>query len=78
MKIRTFSEREIERLAAEFPTAAPFPHMVIVKVASNRQIRKIDFVRSEYFARAANGVVLGMIEIVVIGDIRPNLWSEEL
>jgi hypothetical protein len=29
MKIRTFSETEIARLAATFPTAEPFPHLVI-------------------------------------------------
>jgi hypothetical protein len=29
MKIRTFSEAEIERLAAAFPKAEPFPHLVV-------------------------------------------------
>jgi 2OG-Fe(II) oxygenase superfamily len=29
MKIRTFNDSELEKLAAEFPKAAPFPHVVI-------------------------------------------------
>ena len=29
MKIRSFSEPEVERLAAEFGTAEPYPHVVI-------------------------------------------------
>jgi hypothetical protein len=39
---------------------------------------KADFVRTKYFARAADCVVFGMIEIVVVGNVGANLRREEL
>src|SRR5215472_14627850 len=38
---------------------------------------KANFIRTEYLARAADGVILWMVEIVVVSNIGANLGREE-
>src|SRR5689334_19680326 len=52
--------------------------MVVMKIAPDTQVRKGHFVGTKYFARTADSVVLGMVEIVVVGNVNANLWREEL
>src|SRR5438270_6984512 len=52
--------------------------MVIVKVSPDAQMREPNLIGAEHFARSADRVVLGMIEVIVVCDIHPNLWREEL
>src|SRR6478609_3111531 len=52
--------------------------MVVMKIASDTQVRKGDFIRTKHFAGAADRVILGMVEVVVIGNVDANLRGEEL
>src|SRR5579864_6944080 len=49
-----------------------------MEVSTDAQMGKADFVRTKYFARAADCVVFRMIEIVVVGNVGANLRREEL
>src|SRR5579863_6938240 len=51
-------------------------NMVIVKISTNAQMRKANFVRTKYFARTADRIVLGTIEVVMVGHVRSNLGRE--
>jgi hypothetical protein len=48
-----------------------------VKIAANAKLLQLNFVGAKYFARPADRVVDRLIEIVVVGDIRPNFRGEE-
>src|ERR1700751_5903568 len=37
-----------------------------------------DFVGTKYFAGTPDGVVFGMVEVVMVGNVRANLRREEL
>ena len=49
-----------------------------MKVAADAKLGNLEFVRAKDLARSADGVVLGMIEVVDIIPIEANLRREEL
>src|SRR5947207_12664735 len=52
--------------------------MVVVKISTDSQVRKPNLIGAEHFARTADGVVLGMVDVVMVGNIHPYLGREEL
>src|SRR5579859_259387 len=41
-------------------------------------MRKANFIRTKYFAGTANRVVFGVVEVVVVGNVRSDFGGEEL
>src|SRR6266850_6016552 len=52
-------------------------NIIIMKVATDAELRYLDFIGPENLARPADRVVFGMIEIVDVIDVGANFRSEE-
>src|SRR6266850_7925909 len=53
-------------------------NIIIMKVATDAELRYLDFIGPENLARPADGVVFGMIEIVDVIDVGPDFRRKEL
>src|SRR2546427_12419469 len=49
-----------------------------MKVATDAELRYLDFIGPENFARPTDRVVLGMVEIVDVIDVGPDFRGKEL
>src|SRR5690349_14233959 len=49
-----------------------------MKVAANPQLSELEFVVAKDFARSADRIVLGVIEVICVVDVEPDFRSEEL
>src|SRR6185295_11141067 len=56
----------------------PSANVVVVKIAADSDLRELDFVRSEDFARTADRMIARMIERVMISRIESDLSGEDL
>ena len=55
----------------------PAANVVVMKIAAHAELRHLDFIRPEYFARSADGVIFGMVEIVNVIDVCPEFRRKE-
>ena len=49
-----------------------------MKVATNAQLRRLDFIGPENFARPADRIVFGVVEIVDVVNVGSDLWCKKL